>query len=177
MSTEALLEALARSPALRPFSELIEPLRAYDRVRGGNLLRTLEAFFAANGNASEAADRLFLHRNSLLYRLKRIQELIGADLNAPQVRLGLRLGLLKRRYNTEDRAMQMSTRNRLPGTITEVVKGQAAAKVTLQVGDNHMVALITRESCDELGLEVGQQATALVKATDVMVLTEEGDLA
>ena len=44
--------------------------------------------------------------------------------------------------------MRLSTRNRLPGTITEVVKGEAAAKVTMQVGDNHMVALITRESTD-----------------------------
>ncbi len=70
--------------------------------------------------------------------------------------------------------MRMSARNRLPGTITEIVKGEAAAKVSLQVGDNHMVALITRESADELGLEVGQQVTALVKATDVMVLTDEG---
>ena len=70
--------------------------------------------------------------------------------------------------------MKLSTRNRLPGTITEIVKGEAAAKVSLQVGDNHMVALITRESADELGLEVGTQVTALVKATDVMVLTEEG---
>jgi molybdopterin-binding protein len=58
-----------------------------------------------------------------------------------------------------------------------VVKGEAAAKVTLQVGDNHMVALITRESADELGLEPGKHVTALVKATDVMVLTEEGGVA
>jgi molybdopterin-binding protein len=70
--------------------------------------------------------------------------------------------------------MKLSTRNRLPGTITEVVKGEAAAKVTMQVGDNHVVAHITRESADELGLEVGQQVTALVKATDVMILTDEG---
>lgn len=72
--------------------------------------------------------------------------------------------------------MKMTTRNRLPGTITEVVKGEAAAKVSIQVGDDHMVALITRESADELGLEVGQDVTALVKATDVMILTNEGDL-
>jgi molybdopterin-binding protein len=68
----------------------------------------------------------------------------------------------------------MSTRNRLPGTVTEVVRGEAAAKVTIRVGDNHVVALITRESADELGLEVGNEVTALVKATDVMVLTDEG---
>ncbi len=69
---------------------------------------------------------------------------------------------------------KFSTRNRLPGTITEVVKGEAAAKVTLQVGDNHLVALITRESADELSLEPGREVTALVKATDVMILTDEG---
>jgi molybdopterin-binding protein len=73
--------------------------------------------------------------------------------------------------------MKMSTRNRLPGTVTEVVKGEAAAKVTIRVGDNHMVALITRESAEELGLEIGKEVTALVKATDVMVLTEDGGLA
>ena len=73
--------------------------------------------------------------------------------------------------------MQLSTRNRLPGRITEVVKGEAAARITVQVGDNNMVALITRESADELGLEPGKEVTALVKATDVMLLTNDGDLA
>ncbi|WP_243638209.1 TOBE domain-containing protein [Rubrobacter taiwanensis] len=68
----------------------------------------------------------------------------------------------------------MSTRNRLPGIVTEVVKDEVMAKVTLRVGDNHIVALITRESCEELGLEPGKEATALVKATSVMLLTEDG---
>ncbi len=49
--------------------------------------------------------------------------------------------------------MALSTRNRIPAEITEVVKGEAAAKISLQVGEDHMVALITRESADELGLE------------------------
>ena len=45
----------------------------------------------------------------------------------------------------------------------------------MQVGDNnYVVALITCESADELGLEVGQEATALVKATDVMIMTDGG---
>jgi len=69
--------------------------------------------------------------------------------------------------------MKLSTRNRLPGTITEVGKGEAAAKVTIQVGGNHVVALITRESADELDLEPDKEVTGLVKATDVMVLTDE----
>ena len=70
--------------------------------------------------------------------------------------------------------MKMSARNRLPGTVTEIVKGEAATRVSLQVGDNHMVSLITTESAEELGLEVGKEITALVKATDVMLLTDEG---
>ena len=73
--------------------------------------------------------------------------------------------------------MKLSTRNRLPGTITEVTKGEVAAKVSLRVGDNHMVALITRESVDELGLQTGMKVTALVKATDVVILTDEGGIA
>ena len=44
------------------------------------------------------------------------------------------------------------------------------------MGDNEMVSLITCKSADELGLEVGQEVTALVKATDVMLLTDEGDV-
>lgn len=73
--------------------------------------------------------------------------------------------------------MKMSARNRLPGKVTEIVKGEAAARVSFQVGDNHMVALVTREGAEELGLEVGKEVTALVKATDVMLLTEEGGVA
>ena len=69
--------------------------------------------------------------------------------------------------------MRLSTRNRLPGTVVEIVKGEAATKVSLQVGDDHVVALITTESADELGLEVGQRVTALVKATDMMILVDE----
>jgi molybdate transport system regulatory protein len=73
--------------------------------------------------------------------------------------------------------MALSTRNRLTGTITEVVKGEAAAKVSLDVEGNKMVALITRESADELGLEEGQRVVALVKATDVMIQTDDGAVA
>lgn len=72
---------------------------------------------------------------------------------------------------------KISARNRLPGTVTEVVKGEAAARVSMQVGDNHMVALLTSESADELDLQPGQRVMAVVKATDVMVMTEDGDVA
>lgn len=94
MDLKPMFEELGRSADLNTFRSLIEPLEAYDRDHGSDLIRTLQAFFAANANASEAADRLYLHRNSLPYRLARIQELTGVDLKDHQARLALQLGLL-----------------------------------------------------------------------------------
>jgi DNA-binding PucR family transcriptional regulator len=91
---ERLLEDLAGSPDLAPFGELVRPLVEHDRERRSDLVRTLRVYFATGANASEAADRLFLHRNSLLYRLERIQGLTGLDLKDPSARLALQLGLL-----------------------------------------------------------------------------------
>jgi molybdenum-pterin binding domain len=65
--------------------------------------------------------------------------------------------------------MELSARNKLPGTVKEVNLGQVMAEVTLQVGDNEVTAIITRASAERLGLNVGDKAFALVKATEVMV--------
>jgi len=94
LDLEAMFEGLSRSSELRPFRELIGRLEAYDREHNGDLVRTLQVFFATNANASEAADRLYLHRNSLPYRLARVQDLTGLDLKDPRARLALQLGLL-----------------------------------------------------------------------------------
>ena len=94
MYVEPLLRELSGSQALAPFRRLVEPLLAHDRERRSNLVRTLRVYFAAGANASEASDRLFLHRNSMLYRLSRVQKLTGLDLKQPEARLALHLGLL-----------------------------------------------------------------------------------
>ena len=94
MDIGPLLRELAEGTALEPFQALVEPLRDHDRTRRSDLVLTLKTYFAAGGNASEAADRLFLHRNSMLYRLERIQKLTGLDLKDDRVALALQLGLL-----------------------------------------------------------------------------------
>ena len=68
--------------------------------------------------------------------------------------------------------MKISGRNRLPGEVTEVRIDGLLAQIGLRVGDNHIVALISAEAARELGLKVGDRATALVKATSVMVVKE-----
>lgn len=65
--------------------------------------------------------------------------------------------------------MKISARNRLKGMITEVVKGATTAHVRIDVGGSIVTASITNDAVDELGLAVGQEAYAIVKASDVMV--------
>ena len=65
--------------------------------------------------------------------------------------------------------MKISARNRLKGTIVDVTKGQTTAHVRIDVGGTVMTASITNESVDELKLKKGQQAYAVVKASDVMI--------
>ena len=94
MDPEPLLQKLSRSEDLAPFEGVVEPLFRYDRERGSDLVRTLRVYFACGSNASEAADTLFLHRNSMLYRLQRIEKLTGTNLKNPRAGLILQLGLL-----------------------------------------------------------------------------------
>jgi molybdopterin-binding protein len=65
--------------------------------------------------------------------------------------------------------MKISARNRLKGTITEVAKGATTAHVRIDVGGSIVTAAITNEAVDELGLVVGGEAYAIVKASDVMI--------
>jgi sugar diacid utilization regulator len=92
-----LLLALRKSGELQSFVEReLAPLRNTPR-REDHLLETVEVYFACNGNLSEAARRLHLHRNSLLYRLHHIRDLLGHDLENPELRLALQLALKGRR--------------------------------------------------------------------------------
>ncbi|MGA5581782.1 TOBE domain-containing protein [Streptomyces thermodiastaticus] len=62
-----------------------------------------------------------------------------------------------------------SVRNAFPGIVTAIKLGDVAAQVEIQAGPHRLVSLLTREAVEELGLEVGMEATARVKATNVHV--------
>lgn len=68
--------------------------------------------------------------------------------------------------------MKISARNRLKGRIVEVKKGATTAHVHLDVNGTIVTASITNEAVDELGLAVGKDAMAIVKASDVMIAIE-----
>ena len=89
-----LLFLLERSPELENFcQEVIGALVEYDRAQGTDLIETLSAYFAHKGNLSQTAESLFVHRNTLLYRMERIREISGLDLDNPETRLSIQLAL------------------------------------------------------------------------------------
>jgi molybdate transport system regulatory protein len=125
-------------------------------------------------NAEEAARLLHLN-------VKRVQSLARAG-KLPAARVG-RKWLFRRdeleallgrpAVPTPSGAMAISARNRLRGTIARLQYDGLMAEVVLRIGDQELVSVITRSSADRLGLEVGDEVFAVVKATEV-ILGKEG---
>jgi purine catabolism regulator len=96
LSVYRLLFRLEGDPELEAFCrEALGPLLDY--TGGGDLLETLEAFCERLGNLSQTAEKLFIHRNSLLYRLERVAQITGMDLDNPDTRLAVHLALKVRK--------------------------------------------------------------------------------
>jgi PucR family transcriptional regulator, purine catabolism regulatory protein len=92
LSVYRLLLQLENHPELQAFKqEILGSLLEYEG--GGDLIPTLEAYFDHNANLSQAAEALFIHRNTLIYRLERIAEISGLDLDNTETRLAIQLAL------------------------------------------------------------------------------------
>lgn len=84
------------------YHQMLGPLLEYDHNQNADLVKTLESFFQCHGNLSETAKALIVHRNTLLYRMSRINEIAGVDFERPEIRLGLHLALTIRRLLSLD---------------------------------------------------------------------------
>jgi len=92
LSVYRLLLQLEYHPELQKFKqEILGSLLIHDG--SGEFLRTLEAYFDNNGNLSQAAEARFIHRNTLIYRMDRIAEISGLDLDHTETRLAIQLAL------------------------------------------------------------------------------------
>jgi purine catabolism regulator len=74
-------------------SDLLEPLVAHDTKRGSDLIATLGAYLRGGGALAQAADTLGVHRNTLSYRLGRIEDLTGRDLADPRTQFLFQIAL------------------------------------------------------------------------------------
>jgi molybdopterin-binding protein len=70
----------------------------------------------------------------------------------------------------EDKVMKLSARNQIKGKVVEVRKGATTAHVRIDIGNGVVItSSITNEAVDDLGVRVGDDAIAVIKASDVMV--------
>ena len=63
----------------------------------------------------------------------------------------------------------LSARNQLPATIKSIKLGNVMAEIVMSVGEVELVAAITRGSAEQLGLKVGDEVKAVIKATEVLI--------
>ena len=98
-----VLGAMAQNPLIIPVvGDCVGPLVDYDRQHRRNLLETLEVFLDESCNTSAAARRLFLNRHSLMYRLRKIEELTGLSLKEPADRFFLHASVRLYRFGLID---------------------------------------------------------------------------
>jgi purine catabolism regulator len=92
LSVYRLLLQLEHHPDLHAFrEEILGSLLSYEG--SGDYIKTLEVYFEHNGNLSQAAEALYIHRNTLTYRMERISEITGLDLDHTEIRLAVQLAL------------------------------------------------------------------------------------
>jgi molybdopterin-binding protein len=75
---------------------------------------------------------------------------------------------------SDEQERQLSTRNRFPGVVRRVEVDGVMALVEIEAGPHLITSVITRQAAEQLGLAEGVEATALVKATSVMVERDQG---
>ena len=79
-------------------SEVLGPLNEYDKRHGGELLPTLAAFLEDTENLLIVADKLHIHRNTLRYRLQKVEEITGRNLGDTQDRMHLFFATIVDKY-------------------------------------------------------------------------------
>lgn len=96
-----LFHLSAEQQAENRYVQVVSDLRDYDEQHHGDLLHTLETYLDSGNALAEASAALNVHRNTLLYRLRRIEELTGLDLKNPANRLNLHIALKSFRIKAE----------------------------------------------------------------------------
>ncbi|HUL84962.1 MAG TPA: PucR family transcriptional regulator ligand-binding domain-containing protein [Actinomycetota bacterium] len=97
LGTYRLLLSMSEPDALRAFADaLLAPLDGYDRDQHGDLLPSLQAFLEHNARWESAAAQLYVHRHTLRYRMRKVEELTGRDLTSSFDRMEFWLALRAR---------------------------------------------------------------------------------
>ena len=121
---------------------------------------------------SEAAELLGVSDDTVRRWIEAGRLMVAKDGSGRQSVDGTELAALAREGAlsiADERSGTVSARNRFPGIVTRVEVGGLVAIVEIQSGGHRVVSLLTAEAVDELGLQPGDRATAVIKATNVIV--------
>ncbi|MBW6462560.1 MAG: PucR family transcriptional regulator ligand-binding domain-containing protein [Firmicutes bacterium] len=88
-----ILSEKNRTELERFVEELLHPVFEYDRNKKGDLIKTLETYYETNRNLKLTSTRLYTHYNTVLYRIKKIEELTGVSLDNPESALNLEIAI------------------------------------------------------------------------------------
>jgi len=96
-----LLFKLDEETLLEYYQETLGEIDEYDKTHGTDLIDTLQVYFRENGNSIRTAKKMFVHKNTLLYRLKKVEDITGKNVDRMQDRLSLLIGLIIGRQMSE----------------------------------------------------------------------------
>lgn len=88
-----ILSEKNRSELEKFVEELLQPVFDYDRNKKGDLIKTLETYYETNRNLKLTSTKLYTHYNTVLYRIKKIEELTGISLDNPENALNLEIAV------------------------------------------------------------------------------------
>ncbi|MDN6733754.1 MAG: helix-turn-helix domain-containing protein, partial [Tetragenococcus koreensis] len=88
-----LSEQISTQAAAEFSAHYLHKLIAYDQKNHLNLLQTLASYLANQQNIAATARKLYIHRNTLIYRIERIEDILAIDITEPNIALSLQLAL------------------------------------------------------------------------------------
>ncbi|AOH53388.1 hypothetical protein ABE28_003415 [Peribacillus muralis] len=93
IEVEDLINQIPKDVLAQYVLSMIEPIILYDKENEGELLKTLETYLFSRGRIEDAARALFIHRNTVKFRLSRIEDLLGVDLKSSDLAFKLQLSI------------------------------------------------------------------------------------
>ncbi|MED4635822.1 PucR family transcriptional regulator [Peribacillus frigoritolerans] len=93
VEVEDLINQIPKDAITQYVLSMIQPIIVYDRENEGELLKTLETYLFSRGRIEDAARALFVHRNTVKFRLSRIEDLLGVDLKSRDIAFKLQFSI------------------------------------------------------------------------------------
>ncbi|WP_185151545.1 PucR family transcriptional regulator [Peribacillus simplex] len=93
IEVEDLINQIPKDAITQYVLSMIQPIIVYDRENEGELLKTLETYLFSRGRIEDAARALFVHRNTVKFRLSRVEDLLGVDLKSRDIAFKLQFSI------------------------------------------------------------------------------------